>query len=121
MQTLIPHAATGLSPCRGFLYGRVTGQNALIACNDCAVVIRIVPAADLQRVLDDMKLQLDLVRAAARSSTGGIEVSGVRRENACDTSRSTGLSAVDISTLPRSQARSSATRPVPPAAPMLSN
>ncbi len=66
MQTVIPHAAIGLSQCRGLLYSRVTGQNALIACNDCAIIVRIVPAADLQRVLVDMKLQLDLDWAISR-------------------------------------------------------
>lgn len=66
MQTVIPHAAIGLSQCRGFLYGRVTGQNALIACNDCAIILRIVPAADLQPVLDDIKMELDLARAISR-------------------------------------------------------
>lgn len=68
MQTLIPHAAIGSSQCRGLLYGRVTGLNALIACNDCAVIVRIVPAADLQRVLDDIKLKLDVDWALSRYS-----------------------------------------------------
>jgi hypothetical protein len=36
------------------------GDRGEIFCNECAEVVRAVPAADLQRALDDMELQLEV-------------------------------------------------------------
>jgi hypothetical protein len=42
------------------LNGVVRGDQADIVCNECGLVVRTVPAADLQKTLDEMELTLDM-------------------------------------------------------------
>jgi hypothetical protein len=58
--TTIPHSDFGDPDCCGCLHGIIKGDQAEIICNECLLVVRTVPAADLQRTLDDMELTLDV-------------------------------------------------------------
>lgn len=60
LQTTIPHSSFGNQECCGCLNGVIRGDVADIVCNECATVIRTVPAADLQRTLDEMELALEV-------------------------------------------------------------
>jgi len=42
------------------LYGVVTGEVANIVCNECSHVVRTMPAADLQRTMDEMESSLEV-------------------------------------------------------------
>src|SRR4030095_14026594 len=55
----IPHESFGGPECCGCLNGIIRGDQADIICNECEVVVRTVPAANLQRTLDEMELALD--------------------------------------------------------------
>ena len=55
LATFVPHADFGDPDCPGFLFG-IVRDLGYIECNDCDVVIRTVPAADLQRTLNEMEL-----------------------------------------------------------------
>jgi hypothetical protein len=57
--TTIPHADFGKPDCCGCLVGIIRGEEAEIVCNECAAVIRTVPAAELQQTLTEMELTLD--------------------------------------------------------------
>jgi hypothetical protein len=58
--TPIPHMDFGAPDCCGCLTGRIVGDRGEIFCNECAEIVRAVPAADLQRALDDMESQLEV-------------------------------------------------------------
>ena len=58
--TPIPHMDFGAPDCCGCLTGRIVGDRGEIFCNECAEVVRAVPAVDLQRTIDERELQLDL-------------------------------------------------------------
>jgi uncharacterized protein (DUF983 family) len=57
---MLPHSDFGDPECCGCLYGIVGDGEAEIVCNECGLVIRTVPAADLQRTLDEMELTLSV-------------------------------------------------------------
>jgi hypothetical protein len=57
---LIPHSDFGDPECCGCLTGIIRGEAADIECNECAAVIRTVPAIELQQALTEMELALDL-------------------------------------------------------------
>jgi hypothetical protein len=59
----LPHSSFGDPDCCGCLNGIIRGEQADIVCNECGQTIRTVPAADLQRVLDQMELSLDVACA----------------------------------------------------------
>ena len=59
IQTVIPHSDFGDPDCCGCLNGVIRGDDAEIVCNECAAVVRTVPAADLRGALDEMELELD--------------------------------------------------------------
>jgi phage FluMu protein Com len=61
--TTIPHSDFGDPECCGCLNGIEDGDVARIVCNECAVVVRMVPAADLQKALDAMELEMDFATA----------------------------------------------------------
>jgi hypothetical protein len=42
------------------LYGIVRGQQGYIECNDCEVVVRTLPAADLKQALNEMEASLEV-------------------------------------------------------------
>jgi hypothetical protein len=50
----------GAPECCGCLNGIIRGNQADIVCNECDAMIKTVPAADLQRTLDEMELTLDV-------------------------------------------------------------
>lgn len=58
--TTLPHSDFGDPDCCGCLCGIVRGDQADIKCNECDVVVRTVPAADLQKTIDEMELTLDM-------------------------------------------------------------
>jgi hypothetical protein len=53
---------------RGCLNGILRGDQAQIWCNECGVLVRAVPAADLGRTLDQMELTLDVCAKNARTA-----------------------------------------------------
>jgi hypothetical protein len=57
-----PHSDFGDAKCCGCLFPVMRGDQADIVCNECAAVVRTVPAADLKRTFDEMELSLDLTR-----------------------------------------------------------
>jgi hypothetical protein len=61
--TTLPHQCFGDPDCCGCLNGIIRGEIAEIICNECQVVIRAVPLAELQRTLDEMELTLDVASA----------------------------------------------------------
>lgn len=61
--TLIPHAKFGAPQCRGYLYGRTVMKTAGIVCNKCLEIIRLVRPGNLQRLMDEMELQLEVASA----------------------------------------------------------
>jgi hypothetical protein len=61
---IIPHSDFGDPHCCGCLVGVTQGQLAEIVCNECLVVVRAVPASDLQRTLDEMELAGDVASAS---------------------------------------------------------
>ena len=63
IRTTLPHSSFGNPDCCGCLNGFMRGDQADIVCNECNAVIRAVPAADLQRTLDEMELTLDVASA----------------------------------------------------------
>jgi hypothetical protein len=60
---IIPHSDFGDPDCCGCLFGVAQGDLAEIVCNECRVVVRTVPASDLQRTLDEMELEGDVASA----------------------------------------------------------
>ena len=65
IQTTIPHADFGAPHCCGCLKGVLHGDGgqADIICNECGLIVRTVSAADLERMLDEMELELDIATA----------------------------------------------------------
>jgi RNase P subunit RPR2 len=61
--TTLAHADFGDPDCCGCLNGIVRGSQADIVCNECGEIVRMVPAADLKRTLDQMELALDVASA----------------------------------------------------------
>jgi len=51
---MLPHSDFGDPECCGFLVGATAGDQPGIVCNECAAVVRTVPAADLQQTLTEM-------------------------------------------------------------------
>src|SRR5689334_13782135 len=62
--TTLPHSDFGAPDCCGCLNGIVRGDHAEIVCNECAAVVRTVPAENLEKTLNEMTLTLHI--AAAR-------------------------------------------------------
>jgi hypothetical protein len=60
---IIPHSDFGDADCCGCLFGVSSGDQADIVCNECNVIVRTVPVADLARTLRDMELQGDVASA----------------------------------------------------------
>jgi len=60
---IIPHSDFGDPDCCGCLFGVTKGDLGEIVCNECLVVVRTVPASDLQRTLDEMELAGDVASA----------------------------------------------------------
>ncbi len=60
---IIPHSDFGDLDCCGCLFGVVQRDLAEIVCNECRLVVRLVPASDLQRTLDEMELAGDVASA----------------------------------------------------------
>jgi len=58
--TWIPHADFGDPSCPGFLIGLASGDTGHIECNDCDAVVQVLPAADLQKTLDEMESTLNV-------------------------------------------------------------
>src|SRR5262249_23665092 len=54
--TFVPHAGFGDPEGPGFLFGWIHGGRAYIGCSCCDAVIRTLPAAELQAVLNEMEL-----------------------------------------------------------------
>jgi hypothetical protein len=64
--TIIPHADFGAPDCCGHLYGRIAGDQGVIACNECRAIFGRVPACELQLTLDCFDLLLEIVPAICR-------------------------------------------------------
>jgi hypothetical protein len=62
--TTLPHSDFGAPDCCGCLNGIVRGDHAEIVCNECAAVVRTVPAENFEKTLNEMTLTLHI--AAAR-------------------------------------------------------
>ena len=60
---IIPHSDFGDPECCGCLFRVVQGDLAEIVCTECLVVVRTIPASDLQRTLDEMELEGDVASA----------------------------------------------------------
>jgi ribosomal protein S27E len=65
IQTALPHSAFGDPDCCGCLNAIIHGASgqADIVCNECGLIVRRVPASDLQLLLDGMELELDVATA----------------------------------------------------------
>jgi len=63
VNTIIPHSDFGSPDCCGCLVGIVVGERASIVCNECSAVVRLVPATELQKTLDEMEIGLSLATA----------------------------------------------------------
>ena len=55
---LLAHADFGAEDCCGCLWPVISGNRADITCNECGVVVRSVPTAELQHTNDEMELSL---------------------------------------------------------------
>lgn len=66
IQTVIPHSEFGMPECSGCLFGRISLDIAVIACNGCGRIVRKVAASNLQRTLNEMELQLEVATALCR-------------------------------------------------------
>ena len=51
---IIPHMDVGDPDCCGCLIVRVRSDKAEIVCNECAVVIRTVPVAEVESVMEEL-------------------------------------------------------------------
>jgi len=60
MPTILPHSSFRDPECCGCLYGIVGGDRAAIVCNECNVVVRRVPTAELEKTFTEMELSLDV-------------------------------------------------------------
>ena len=60
--TLLPHADFGDPDCRGFIFGITDGNMGYLGCNQCTAVVQMLPAAELQKTLDDIDLAMDSSR-----------------------------------------------------------
>ena len=54
----LPHSDFGESDCCGLFVPVEQGSAAHITCNECGLVLKSVPIADLRRTLDEMELTL---------------------------------------------------------------
>jgi len=59
-EDIVPHSDFGDPECCGLLFGIERGDMSDITCNECGVIVRTVPAADLTRTMDQMELTLDV-------------------------------------------------------------
>jgi hypothetical protein len=55
---ILPHSEFGDPECPGLFFPVVNGEQAEITCNDCGLILKSVPAADVRRTLDEMQLTL---------------------------------------------------------------
>jgi hypothetical protein len=58
IRTIMPHSDFGDRDCDGNLKGVIGGKQAHVVCTECNAVVRTVPAAELQRTLDEMECSL---------------------------------------------------------------
>jgi hypothetical protein len=56
--TMLPHSDFGDADCCGLLRGVVRDDTAHIECNECGAVVRVVPPAELRKMLTEMELEL---------------------------------------------------------------
>jgi len=61
--TTLPHSSFGDPDCSGCLNGITCGHQAVITCKECGKVVRFVPAAELELILDRMELALEVASA----------------------------------------------------------
>jgi hypothetical protein len=55
--TMLAHADFGYPECVGRLAGvMIDDERASVVCSECGVVVRLVPAADLEPTLNEMQL-----------------------------------------------------------------
>jgi len=62
-QTIIPHSALDAPDCCGCLMVVIDGLTAQLICNECHVLIRAVPAIEVEQRLREMELALSLSSA----------------------------------------------------------
>ena len=55
---ILPHAEFGDPECCGLFFPLLNGEHADIICNECGKVYRSVPAADVEKTLDEMELEV---------------------------------------------------------------
>jgi hypothetical protein len=68
---IVPHQLLGADDCCGCLVVDVRGDQAVILCNECEVVIRAVPAADAERIMCELA-QTDTVCSARCTHCGAL-------------------------------------------------
>jgi len=71
--TTLPNADFGDPDCCGCLIASLHGDQADIGCNECGVIVRSVPSADLLRVLDEMERKQEIA-AAICSHCGAVKL-----------------------------------------------
>jgi RNase P subunit RPR2 len=57
---MLPHSDFGDPECCGLFCPIERGDSADITCNECGLVLKSVPVADLRRTLDEMELTLEV-------------------------------------------------------------
>jgi hypothetical protein len=53
---IVPHADHGDPECCGLIFPVLRGNSADLVCNECGVIVRMVPASDADRVVSEMTL-----------------------------------------------------------------
>ena len=63
VRTDIPHSDLGDPECCGCFNFFIRGETVEIVCNECNLMVRTVPVADLQKTLTEMELALPVAVA----------------------------------------------------------
>jgi hypothetical protein len=65
---ILPHAECGDPECCGLFFPLLNGEHADIICNECGKVYRSVPAADVEKILDELELEVAFCRSSVRTA-----------------------------------------------------
>lgn len=59
IRTTIPHSEFGNPECCGCLTATVIADTAVIACNECGAVVKMVPAGEIHNAIAQLETQLE--------------------------------------------------------------
>ncbi len=63
IQTILPHADFGGEDCCGCLTATIITDTAVLSCNECGFVVKMVPAADIHRAIAQLETQVESTTA----------------------------------------------------------